>query len=437
MIQVNFDQTVGKIKPMHGVGQPPYGSPRSKTMHYLKEAGIPYSRLHDVCGPYGGHNYVDVPNIFRDFDADENLPESYDFAFTDVLLAELAENNCEPVYRLGITIECYEYIKAYRTFPPKDYLKWAKICEHIIKHYNEGWADGFHYGIKYWEIWNEPEGVGNWNGTPEEFYAFYTTAAKHLKECFGDRIMVGGYGSSGFFSIKKGYDEEGNIKDPTMWLDYAPSFMVNFLKYIKKEQAPFDFFSWHTYSDVKGIVAQYDFCRKFLAKYGFDDVPDLLTEWNTTHDKMRKNTASSAANVLAFMLVMQKRRTSMLNYYDARIGIGDYAGLFDSNTYYPCKEYFTLMSFNQLYKLKNEVYTKCTDENVYVCAARKEDKAVLLIANINDEPIELEFEFSGLPIHETEILMINDIYHYSPTGKEIVDGKLTVNGNTCVEIRFH
>ena len=75
MIQVHFDQTVGKIKPMHGVGQPPYVNPRFKTMHYLKEAGIPYSRLHDVCGAYGGHNYVDVPNIFRDFDADENLPE--------------------------------------------------------------------------------------------------------------------------------------------------------------------------------------------------------------------------------------------------------------------------------------------------------------------------------------------------------------------------
>ena len=24
-------------------------------------------------------------------------------------------------------------------------------------HHNEGWADGFNYGIEYWEIWNEPD----------------------------------------------------------------------------------------------------------------------------------------------------------------------------------------------------------------------------------------------------------------------------------------
>ena len=31
-------------------------------------------------------------------------------------------------------------IKAYYIYPPADNLKWAKICEGIIKHYNYGWA---------------------------------------------------------------------------------------------------------------------------------------------------------------------------------------------------------------------------------------------------------------------------------------------------------
>ena len=166
-------------------------------------------------------------------------------------------------------------------------------------------------------------------------------------------------------------------------------------------------------------------------------MPDFLDEWNSTHDKMKKNTAFSASNVLAVMLAMQKRKTAMLNYYDARIGIGDYAGLFDSNTTYPCKEYFTMMSFNQLYKLKNEVYTKCDDENVYVCGAKKGDKGVVLIANINDKPIEMDFEFIGISVKEIEILMINDIYHYSPCGKEIENNKLIIDANTCVEIRIN
>jgi hypothetical protein len=40
--------------------------------------------------------------------------------------------------------------------PPPDFGKFAEVCRHIVMHYNDGWAHGFHYGIKYWEVWNEP-----------------------------------------------------------------------------------------------------------------------------------------------------------------------------------------------------------------------------------------------------------------------------------------
>ena len=95
MIRVDFNEITGKIKPMHGVGQPPYLGPSSSYMHYLKEAGIPYSRLHDVCGPYGGLNYVDIPNVFKDFSADESDPKSYDSATTYITTLRAAESLSE------------------------------------------------------------------------------------------------------------------------------------------------------------------------------------------------------------------------------------------------------------------------------------------------------------------------------------------------------
>ncbi len=438
MIRVDFNEITGKIKPMHGVGQPPYLGPSSSYMHYLKEAGIPYSRLHDVCGSYGGLNYVDIPNVFKDFSADENDPKSYDFAFTDVLMSMLAENNCEPVYRLGVTIENDINIKAYRIAPPESFEKWARVCEHIIRHYNEGWADGFHYSVKHWEIWNEPDNAQMWSGTPEEFYRLYYVTANHLKKCFGDSISVGGYGSSGFFSIKKGYDENGHIKNPKMWLDKAPTFFINFLEYISSPEhpAPLDFFSWHSYSDVGEIEKQHDYCRKYLKKYGFGTVDDFLNEWDPAHDMKLRNSSFSSANVLAVMLAMQKKGTAMMNYYDARIGTSDYSGLFDPNTTYPCKAYFSMMSFNQLYKLKNEVMTACDYENVYAGAAADGDKAVLLIANINNSAVEAELDIKGFDAESAEILLINDIYHYTPCGRELDGNKLVLDGNTCAEIRF-
>ena len=49
VIKVNTEKQVKKMKPMHGGGQPPItGTGSFAYFHYLKEAGIPYSRLHDV-----------------------------------------------------------------------------------------------------------------------------------------------------------------------------------------------------------------------------------------------------------------------------------------------------------------------------------------------------------------------------------------------------
>ena len=59
-IGADFSKTTGTIKPMHGVGQPPFLGSDFSLFHYLKEAGIPYSRLHDVGGALGCGLYVDI-----------------------------------------------------------------------------------------------------------------------------------------------------------------------------------------------------------------------------------------------------------------------------------------------------------------------------------------------------------------------------------------
>ena len=75
-----------------------------------------------------------MPNIFRDFDADENDPANYDFHYSDEYITAIIESGANVVYRLGITIEWGS--KKYTSIPPKDFAKWARICEHIIMHYN-------------------------------------------------------------------------------------------------------------------------------------------------------------------------------------------------------------------------------------------------------------------------------------------------------------
>ena len=117
-LHIEFSKAVGKIKPMHATGQPPFTGGFHKLdfsyVGYLQKAHVPYSRLHDVGGPYGGNRFVDIPNIFRDFNADVNDPASYDFTFTDVLITNMYAYNVEPIFRLGVTIENQAIIKPYR-----------------------------------------------------------------------------------------------------------------------------------------------------------------------------------------------------------------------------------------------------------------------------------------------------------------------------------
>ena len=91
-LNVDFSNITGKVRPLHSVGQPPWFGVDGRYLHYLTDANIPYSRLHDMGGAYGGSIYVDIPNIFRDFDADPDNPDSYDFAFTDNLITKMYEN---------------------------------------------------------------------------------------------------------------------------------------------------------------------------------------------------------------------------------------------------------------------------------------------------------------------------------------------------------
>ena len=138
-MKVDFTKTVGTVKPMHGVGQPPFAGADGVDFtpcRYLQEARIPYTRLHDVSGAFGGNRFVDIPNLFPDFDADENDPVSYTFDYTDYLMEKLVGYGVRPYFRLGVTIEnaVRQGMKPRRIVPPKDFGKWARICEHVIRH---------------------------------------------------------------------------------------------------------------------------------------------------------------------------------------------------------------------------------------------------------------------------------------------------------------
>jgi len=389
-ITIDFNKVTGMIKPMHAVNNPPtvpfdayglYGK--------MREANIPYVRLHDTGGAFGGARYVDVENIFPDFSADEKDPASYDFAFTDALLSSLAKAGLKPFYRLGCTIENNHKLKAYHIFPPADPHKWARVCERIIMHYNEGWADGYHYGIEYWEIWNEPDNEPEitenpmWRGTQEEFFLLYDITAKHLKERF-PRLKIGGYASCGFYAVTAADYSETAGSTPRV--EYFLDFFHNFLKYVKANGSPLDFFSWHSYAGVSENVKYAAYARENLELYGCGGAEVIFNEWNP--GVKNRGTAADASYIAAMMCAMQKTSTDMCMYYDGQIN-SPYCGLFSGDRQSVFKAYYAFRAFGELYSQKNEAFSETSGGGLYVCAASG-DKNLALLANTNSSEIKTE-----------------------------------------------
>ncbi len=324
----------------------------------------------------------------------------------------------------------------YRTIVPKDFKKWAVICEHIIRHYNCGWADGFYYNIKYWEIWNEADldnddapanTKRNWSGTAAQFYEFYETAAVYLKESF-PHLMIGGPA----LANKTG-----------KWLD-------DFLAYMTRDgkRVPLDFFSWHWYgADPAKLVARAKLVREKLDRAGYTDAESHLNEWNYVKSWGEEWITSiltmigmkGAAFNVACMCEGQKAGIDMMMYYDASPCAMN--GLWDFYTWYPIKGYWSIYSFADLYDLGTAVKTDSDDKDIYALGAKDEagNKAVL-VCYYTDETDKQEktvtVKLDSYEKNETDIYTVDEDHDYTVTDTQSGDTiTLTLKPNTFVMLK--
>lgn len=398
MYQLTVDpfKNLGPMRPVNGIGNAPVlGWANGVLMHYLGEAGITYSRLHDMGGVFGGNRFVDIPNIFRDFDADPYDPKNYDFTFTDWLLNALHDQGVDIIYRLGVTIENAIDMKMYRIFPPKDFEKWAVICEHIVRHYNEGWAEGFYLNIRYWEIWNEPENDPElsrnhmWQGTKEQYFELYRITANHLKRCFPD-IKVGGYGSCGFYTI--GEDGEYDPNYPRARYHYFYTFFHDFMRYITAEEtkAPLDFFSWHHYQNHTTVARYARYIRRELDKYGFTNAISILDEWSPGPET--RDTPLDAPLIGAVLASLQDAPIDIANFYDGRAETS-YGALFDPVHVTTFATYYDFVAYNELRKLGTQVAASTDCPELVTLAASDGEKTAVMLVNPTAQSPKITLDF--------------------------------------------
>lgn len=317
-LRVDGSRVIGRIRPLHGVNNGPLASGGFVDVSPdYRALRIPFARLHDAEWPDPA--VVDMHAVFPDPGADPLRAESYRFALTDDYVRAIAACGTGIVYRLGESIE-HRPRKVW-VHPPADPAAWADVALGIIRHYNEGWADGHHLAVRYWEIWNEPENrPAMWTGSDEDYYRLYVTASRRIRERYPS-LKVGGpsVGATG----------------PVVDGEWRPTpFLRGFFDRCRAREAPIDFFSWHTYAKDPSVYPRKAHAiRRWLDARGLRETEIHLNEWNLLPDDdwtphtpagqglererwfARIGGAEGAAFLVSVLVRLQDAPVDVANYY--------------------------------------------------------------------------------------------------------------------------
>lgn len=417
MKQITFDfsKTTHPPKMIHGVNNGPICNQNVVNLsRRYREMHIPSVRLHDTDGA-NSRFYVDVSRIFPNFDADEKDPANYYFLHTDHLIESIDALGAEVVYRLGESID--HDIEGRYARPPKDFDKWCRIAVNIIRHYNDGWADGHHYGIRCWEIWNEGEGINehgircNWRGgNLTQLFDLYRRASRAIRD-YDPTLTVGG-----------------------MAFCSTGDAMEQFVRFCREEDLPLDFLSYHGYESTYDAVYQNAvWVRELLDRFGFTDTRIWFDEWNyigferpwegdiwmmirndetpelcrEVHENQKNEVGGSFA--AAALIALNDGPCDKAHYYDGQIA-SNWCGLFDAYSV-PQKPFYTFCAYGQMYSACTQMIAvdNSTMQPPYAMAGVGEGVRMILLSNYRGESGHIALDMHGLGqgIKKAEIFRIS------------------------------
>ena len=283
-MSADFSKETGPVRrALHSSGFAPKVTSNGNLTEQIKELNFEYTRTHDLALINAGQRLVDTHFIFPLMHLDAKDPKNYYFKPTDRILKLSLDAGLKIFYRLGTSIEHSGPDVHFNSLIPEDFDKQAEVFAGTIRHYTRGWADGFNWDIKYWEIWNEPDGFNNmWclpdgdggKGASEAerkadrkardakrramFVEFFVKCLKRIKSEFPE-LKVGG---------------------PAMcW--FHKEYFRDMLKACKDAGVAPDFLSWHYYgSDPDVIINWAADARKLCDSFGFTDCELIINEWH-------------------------------------------------------------------------------------------------------------------------------------------------------------
>ena len=449
-LTVNFDEATGALRPeLHSSGfGPQICSCPQASIDLIKSMGFKSARTHDWALLNANERVCDYFHIFPLMHLDAKDPKNYVFGPTDYLLKRTREETGNDIFfRLGTSIEHSGPKIHFNSLIPEDFEKVAEIFAGTIRHYNRGWANGHEWGIQYWEIWNEPDGVNNmWclpdgdsgeGATDKErkadavardlkrcdlFCRFFVQCLKRLKGEFPD-VKVGGPALC------------------SMRVDYFTAL----LKACKEAGVAPDFISWHHYaSDPEVIFKSIRTGRKLCDDMGFKDCQLVINEWHylgkyswsglrSSDPAVRSKVWSGPASHNGIdsscfnLTVLSGFQTSKLDqgfYYGCRHS-GAWGFMDEGRNLY--KVYYGLKLFGDFLKTYSTMCASSSQGGLTVLAAKSGDGARkgLLVTDYRSRANEIEVEVKGVPADAKVTAWVHDYTRdFESVPVSFADGKL-------------
>ena len=255
---------------------------------------------------------------------------TYDWTKFDTYLAAIAAAGMRPIMELSFMPK--DLAKAGNSRDPaRDLTVYKNFIQAVVQHSVEkyGAAD---VGKWYWEVWNEPNYAGFWNGTMNDYFLMYDAAAAGAVAALPN-IMIGGPATT-----------QGSTTQ-----------MGDFLKHVKTSGARMTFVSSHAYGGGAAATAPANFGvndnngRVGVITgngYSTDEIESLNTEWNTSYAGQGGNQADNCVSMdthanAAFILKSvklladqnkgDKPPLSIFSYWAVSDVFGEYSG--DAGSY--------------------------------------------------------------------------------------------------------
>lgn len=376
--------------------------------HQYQEVGIRFIRTHDFAGP------TDISTIFLSWSADPTLETNYNFTSSDVFITGIINAGCQVFYRLG---ESAGNNESHRT-PPDNVSKWAEICKHIVMHYNDGWKNGFHYNITYWEIWNEPDLNGFWNGTSDEYYHLYQATVETLK-AYNSSLKIGGPCTSSVTNS---------------------NYTTGFLTYLVTHQLPLNFFCWHHYANTPyELYVSACMVRTLLDSYGFIECENINTEWNVnilTPQRDKDNAQNAAFTCCSFSAFQDARLDHAFRYRGTQdpnwlmrligfdLSLFTYKGVYKT----PALAYYAMHHLIQDSPCRLASRPINASSGITYLAGISDDKSniTILVSNYDAADTTYTLNLSNLPWNTSYTIvhyLIDDHHHFEITQQNIETGK--------------